>query len=151
MTYSDDDGETWIKPYTTGLEELQKWGETWVGFGPPAGLQTSSNRLVIPAYASIVPIYDNGIFTYSFIVYSDDGGETWERSDAIPTEGLAAFSGAFGNEAQIVEFEEEPATLLINSRASWGHRIQSYSVDDGESWSNYGEHATKEASAIRGH
>ena len=139
MTYSDDDGVTWIDPYV--MEGMKySWRESWVGFGPPAGMESSSGRLVIPGYSSNMPIYDNGIFTYSFIMYSDDHGVSWSRSDALPTDGWAVFSGMFGNEAQIVEFKEtdaEPATLLINSRGAWGPRIQSYSTDDGDSWSEY--------------
>ena len=103
MTYSDDDGVTWKEPYQ--LHGLKKFGETWVGFGPPSGIQTTSGRLLLPAYASSVPIYDNGIFTYSFVVYSDDNGLTWHRGARVPSGGwlLDFFTGNFGNEAEIVE------------------------------------------------
>jgi len=136
MTYSDDDGVSWKEPYQ--LHGLKKFGETWVGFGPPSGIQTTSGRLLLPCYASSVPIYDNGIFTYSFVVYSDDNGMTWHRGARVPSGGwfFDFFTGNFGNEAEIVEFETSKK-LLISSRAAWGNRIQSISYDDGESWSKY--------------
>ncbi|GMI08719.1 hypothetical protein TrVE_jg9302 [Triparma verrucosa] len=136
MTSSTDDGLTWKEPYE--LHGLKNMFETWVGFGPPSGLQTTSGRLILPAYASSVPFYDNGIFTYSFVVYSDDNGLTWKRGQNVPSGGwfMDFFSGNFGNEAEIIEFETSKR-LLINSRAAWGKRIQSYSEDDGDTWSTF--------------
>ncbi|GMH92294.1 hypothetical protein TL16_g12303 [Triparma laevis f. inornata] len=120
------------------LHGIKNTFEMWVGFGPPSGIQTTSGRLLLPAYASSVPIYDNGIFTYSFVVYSDDNGLTWKRGKNVPSGGwfMDFFSGDFGNEAEIIEFEASQK-LMINSRAAWGKRIQSYSEDDGETWSTY--------------
>ena len=134
--YSDDLGETWSEPVE--LSHITSYWEHWVGFGPPSGLQTSSGRLLLPAYSSIMPIYDNGIFTRSFFVYSDDNGATWHRTSSnIPTNGLAVFNGDFGNEAEVVEVK--PGLLLVNSRAAYGPRIQSTSTDDGLTWSAYSD------------
>ena len=133
-TYSDDGGVTWSDPVE--LPHLTSYWEHWVGFGPPSGLQTSTGRLLLPAYSSIMPIYDNGIFTRSFFVYSDDNGLTWQRTSGnVPTSGPALLTGDFGNEAEVVEVS--PGLLLVNSRAAYGPRIQSTSSDDGLTWGTY--------------
>ena len=45
------------------------------------GVRTTSGRLVFAAYSSIAPVYDEGeVFTRSFVLYSDDGGSSWQRS-----------------------------------------------------------------------
>ena len=142
LTYSDDDGETWSKP--TEMTGIKKWNESWIGFGPPSGLQTKSGRIVVPCYGTQSPIYENGIFTYSFMIFSDDHGATWQRSHDIPQR-FPFITGRFGNETQVVEFFDDAqgpsysssSTLLINSRAAWGPRIQSYSYDDGLTWTPY--------------
>jgi hypothetical protein len=55
---------------------------TWVGTGPPAGIQLSSGRLLIPAYHSSTPD-DDGEFSTGHTMYSDDRGQTWKLGGTI--------------------------------------------------------------------
>lgn len=130
ITYSDDNGRTWSKP-----EELQnivdpRW--TWIGFGPPAGIQSSTGRLIVPAYFSESPIYDNGLISSTFVAYSDNSGETWEISAPISNGWFGSLRAVVGNENQIAQLED--GTLVMNSRTLVGDRLVTFSTDDGITW-----------------
>jgi len=131
ITFSDDGGATWAEP--RGLNHLRKPWWTWVGFGPPGGVQLRSGRLLIPAYASSFPTYDNGLISSAFVVYSDDQGLTWQASALISNGHLPLLRGAFGNENQVAETEVD-GELLMNSRTLFGTRLQSRSSDGGITW-----------------
>ena len=69
VTYSDDDGATWVEPEArAGLVQALEW---WVGLGQ--GVQLESGRLVVPAYGSIFPLYDAGMLSAAFALFTDDG------------------------------------------------------------------------------
>lgn len=133
VCYSDDDGFTWSEP--DPLPETCRdasWG--WYATGPGIGIQikkgSHKGRLVIPANHS----YDdpqgtvrNGPFGYgSHVLYSDDNGKTWSRSEAIKP-------GC--NESQVTELSE--GTLVMNMRSynNQYSRAISFSKDGGKSWS----------------
>ena len=54
----------------------------WVGTGPGHGIQLRSGRIVIPCWAGIGERFC-GQSQMSFVLYSDDGGRTWERALAL--------------------------------------------------------------------
>eukprot|EP00392_Amoebophrya_sp_AT5.2_P005958 g5968.t1 len=135
MTYSDDNGESFAPPYRLSFEGF--WW-TWVGFGPPAGLQLSYNakyrgRLVIPGYFSDSPVFDlTALFGSSaFVLLSDDEGLTWRV--VVVSNAHQELIGIAGNEDQVVEHCD--GTLLLNSRTWIGGRAQSWSHDGGDTWS----------------
>jgi sialidase-1 len=138
MTFSDDEGETWAAPWPLARQH-STW--TWVAFGPPAGLQLRApggahrGRLLIPAYYSTMPIYDNGLATSNFVLLSDDHGATWRESRDVPNGPGGLLAGRAGNEAQLVELPG--GEVLINSRTIYGTRLQARSADGGESWSTF--------------
>lgn len=131
MTYSDDNGLTWFEPFEIPGVIDRSW--TWVGFGPPAGIQSSSGRLLVPAYYSTSIIYDNGLLTSAYVMYSDDHGVTWKNSNRVRNAPFAFLSGILGNENQIAQFSD--GRLIMNSRTLFGARIVSFSEDDGLTWS----------------
>jgi len=130
LTYSDDDGDTWAHPLR--LSELERFAWTWVGFGPPASLQLSSGRIIVPMYFSSAPIYDNGLLTSAIALSSDDDGEIWQLSSTVPNGFMGAVRGITSNECQVIELAD--GFLLMNSRTLFGNRIQSQSFDDGDTW-----------------
>ena len=130
MTFSDDNGRSWSAP--TLLKHIVDPRWTWIGFGPPAGIQAASGRLIVPAYFSKSLVYDNGLLSSTFIMYSDDHGETWQNSAAVSNGASGAVQGMLGNECQIVQLED--GTLLMNSRTLAGDRLVAYSRDDGDTW-----------------
>ncbi|CAD7972058.1 unnamed protein product [Amoebophrya sp. A120] len=136
LTFSDSQGESWADPYRLNYEGF--WW-TWVGFGPPAGLQMSYSklyrgRLIIPGYFSDSPVFDlTAIFASSaFLLISDDGGANWERV-IVSNGNQELIPGIAGNEDQVTEMCD--GSLLLNMRTWIGDRVQSWSYDGGKSWS----------------
>jgi sialidase-1 len=96
-----------------------KW--TWVGTGPPAGLQLASGRIIIPSYHSTTP-NDDGEFSTDHVMYTDDG-KTWHIG------GNFSFGVQFPNECQAVELADN--VVYINSRGLLRSRIGAISNDGG--------------------
>merc|ERR1712100_389451 len=67
VSSSRDQGATWSEP--KDISATCKMGyptQGWIGTGHAAGSQLSSGRLIIPTYSE-----------KSYVVYSDDHGESW--------------------------------------------------------------------------
>lgn len=80
--YSDDDGNTWSKPHEiTSTVKRNNW--TWYATGPCHGIQLQNmkynGRLVVPANHMVA---DTKTY-HSNIIYSDDGGETWNLGGVV--------------------------------------------------------------------
>ena len=123
LTYSDDDGETWIPP--TLQPQLVGEGWKWVGLGPPAGLQLTNGRLVIPSYHTTLWKGD-GCASRGHTLISDDHGQNWRIGSSNFGEPF------FSNECQAVELRN--GSLLINARVVSAHRLQVISNDGGETF-----------------
>eukprot|EP00401_Gymnodinium_catenatum_P006001 CAMPEP_0117480612 /NCGR_PEP_ID=MMETSP0784-20121206/12479_1 /TAXON_ID=39447 /ORGANISM="" /LENGTH=520 /DNA_ID=CAMNT_0005275053 /DNA_START=1 /DNA_END=1563 /DNA_ORIENTATION=+ len=134
MSVSDDGGNTWAEPWHLEGVERPEW--TWIGLGPPAGLQLSSGRIVLPAHGSTSPIFDAGIFGFSLVVYSDDHGATWKTSRPVSNSVLPLLTCTFGNENQVVEVMDT-GELVMNARSICGGRLQATSRDGGGTWSPF--------------
>lgn len=120
MTYTDDDGLTFADPVL--MPELVHSDWKWVGLGPPAGIQLSTGRMLIPSYHT-VKYKGDGCASRGHTLYSDDHGATW----AI---GSAEFGAPYlSNECQAVELKD--GSVLINARTVTNRRIQVVSTDGG--------------------
>jgi len=122
---SKDEGATWSKPVDiTAMTKKPEWSET--GHGPGLGIQTRSGRLVIPCFET-KPVGGKWGTSWSFIIYSDDHGKTWQMSDNEV--------GPNVNESQVVELTD--GSLLLNMRTGQGKdcRVGATSKDDGKTWS----------------
>ncbi len=124
---SRDQGRTWSAPINiTRLVRPLK--ERSVASGPGNGLQIQAGRykgrLVFPFNEGSKGLYQN------FVVYSDDGGITWQRGADAPEP-----IGINGNECQIAEGAN--GNLIMNSRnqGRLHYRLESISKNGGESWS----------------
>lgn len=133
LCYSDDDGKTWSTP--ENMSETCRdtsWG--WYATGPGFGIQIKNGphkgRLIIPANHSYNDPEGNirkGPYGYgAHVLYSDDHGKTWSRSESIKP-------GC--NESQVTELSD--GTLEMNMRSYNGKycRAISFSKDGGETWS----------------
>lgn len=127
ISYSADNGSTWSKPEEiTPSVKHPDWA--WYATGPGNGIQMTGekykNRLIIPCDHS----NQKDKQWYSHIIYSDDGGKTWNYSNPI---------GVKTNECAVVELPD--SKLLINMRnynRNYLCRAISMSDDGGISWSN---------------
>ena len=125
---SMDDGRSWSLPadISTSVREPD-W--RWYATGPVHGIQLEQDpyagRLVIPANHSI-PADTRDPATYrSHVIYSDDGGGTWQ---------LGGVHEAYTNESTIAELPD--GRLMQNMRSYHGEnrRAVSTSDDGGLSW-----------------
>jgi sialidase-1 len=120
IKYSDDDGVSWSAPVYHPELVAPDW--KWVGLGPPAGLQLSTGRLLIPGYHTSL-IKGDGELSKGHTLYSDDAGASWNI-------GSSDFGGPYlSNECQAVELSN--GSVLINARTLTTHRIQVLSHDGG--------------------
>nr|MDO8085026.1 sialidase family protein [Candidatus Sigynarchaeum springense] len=112
---SSDRGLTWSAPQeltaTIGLDG------SWHGCGPGVGIQKKlaphAGRLVVPAYG--------GGLGGSHVIYSDDGGLTWQAGAGV----------GVGSEDQV--FEGLDGSLCLNMRAG-SFRLVAWSGDGGDTW-----------------
>ncbi len=117
--HSKDNGETWSKPIEITKDvKLPDW--TWYATGPSHGIQLKDGTLVIPA-DHIVDRKMQG-----HVIYSKDGGETWQLGGTVPT----------GEEGTMVELDN--GDLYINIRpVKPGYRVTAISKDKGLTWLPY--------------
>lgn len=127
-TYSDDDGITWRTPKEI-TDQAKYEGYGWYATGPCHAIRLTkepyAGRLLIPCDCNKM-----GGAGFSHVIYSDDGGESWNIGGMI--------SG--GNESSVAELED--GRIIITCRNSSGKRMLAWSSDGGETFGT----SVKEAS-----
>lgn len=121
LTWSRDDGQTWapLRDITAAVK-APDW--TWYGTGPGVGVQLKSGRLLIPCYHA-----EAATKTYrSHMIYSDDHGLTWRRSEAIGTD---------CTECQVAERADGGLVLSARTIKGKPERTTAVSKDGGLTWS----------------
>lgn len=143
-TRSTDDGNSW-EPFVRVSDDpkapeyrkgnfLADFGGSpvGVGAGPVHGIHTSKGRLIAPSYVGHK--VDGEGRGQSCIIYSDDGGKSWQAGGVVPW--VPEFRHG---ECTIVERRD--GSLLMNMRTSapgvysFGYRLTSVSTDHGMTWS----------------
>jgi len=150
---SEDGGETWEAPVMITPE----------GIGTHAYqdvlLRTSSGRIILPVYISFgqstgpnneVPPNSGKLvrghwvstaahffdphFSCSYVCFSDDDGRTWQRNRDGELMILMDWSALYSytNEPSVTEVT--PGKLLMFMRNALGRLFQSWSYDNGETW-----------------
>lgn len=121
LMHSDDDGLSWSEPVEiTSQVKEPNW--SWYASGPGRSIQLESGRLVIPSNRQ-----DEQGVRRAHAIYSDDAGETWNRSTEL-AEGT--------DEATVAQLAD--GRLYMNTRYDNEElfvRAVSWSEDDGETWS----------------
>ncbi|MFN7805851.1 MAG: exo-alpha-sialidase [Planctomycetaceae bacterium] len=124
LTKSTDDGQTWAAPVEITAQVVDPaWH--WVGTGPGHGIQLSDGRLVIPCWADATP--QLGEAQLSFVFFSDDGGQTWQRGGALDRDA--------SDECEVVERVDGVLYLNARSRRGKKQRAVATSHDRGQTWS----------------
>ena len=117
------DGLVWSDPYLLN-SQIKAENESFIGVCPGRGVAVTVNgkeRLIFPVYDSVTG-------AKASVIYSDDGGETWNRSGRVPN-GQADSS----TESQIVQLPD--GTLRMYSRNGNAYISYADSTDGGMTWS----------------
>ena len=125
---SGDDGNSWSEP-TEITKDVKKDNWTWYATGPVHGIQIQNGshkgRMIIPCDH----IESKSKKYYSHIIFSDDGGNSWEIGGITPQD--------YVNECTVAEINK--GKLLLNMRnydRSQENRKISVSDDGGITWGN---------------
>jgi hypothetical protein len=124
MRRSRDNGATWSEPIKL----------PFTGYGGSANdraIQLKSGRVVLPCWQST----DELGSTHSYCFYSDDRGETWNKSPLISTPPGSTGRGTnpAAEEPAVVELND--GRLLMFIRTYLGSIYRSDSTDGGATWS----------------
>jgi hypothetical protein len=150
---SDDDGKTWRKPVRMGPAVDHEVTCIHDGF-----VRTASGRIILPVYGRMelaadpaeprpeigaflhnqwiriaVHEYDSR-FSWSYVLYSDDQGETWKSSRSGSLVVWDPETMSWHRTSQPSVAEVAPGKLLMLLRTDLGRHFQSWSRDNGETW-----------------
>ena len=149
---SEDEGRTW-----SALTLMNHWMLAAHALNDTM-IRTQSGRILLPVYFGIgqggfhqegAPFpggYVDGVFvstsahfydphfTASYVIYSDDEGETWQKNSDGELLIIMEYGGRWEltNEPTLVEYE--PGKLLMILRTRLGRMYQAWSEDDGDTW-----------------
>ena len=120
MIISDDETKTWSAP----IKCVQEPG--YYTINNDRIVQLKNGRIILPVayYATDGSTGNNGLYSY----YSDDSGETWYKSQAVPNPNHVELQ-----EPGVVELKNGDLMMFI--RTNVGVQYLSYSQDKGEHWS----------------
>ncbi|MFN9507730.1 MAG: exo-alpha-sialidase [Planctomycetota bacterium] len=125
VMHSDDDGVTWSKARKI-TDSVYESDWQWYGTGPCHGIVMRSDpykgRIVVPARHNTKKAH-----MVSHVIYSDDGGDTWQRGGSVPRQQTT--------ECTVVELSN--GDLMLNSRNQndrENHRVVSISKDGGQTF-----------------
>lgn len=121
---SSDDGETWSTPVeiTSSAMDSRFY---FVFTGPGHGIQLASGRLIAPsAYVCSKKLFTDE--QGSYIIYSDDGGETWAVGGILER--------GKTDECEVVQLADGRLYLFGRGRAFGRCRGYSHSADEGMTW-----------------
>lgn len=124
LTTSKDGGKTWSEPAMLN-PQVKTASDKFYGVGPGAALVTSTGRIIFPCYTHDQSKGEgNGNYydEHTSVIYSDDNGKTWKRSDKIAD---------YSSEAALVEVDGRIYMFVRNP----SYTSYYYSDDNGETWS----------------
>ena len=153
---SDDEGNSWSPKIR--VDDTEATGQAAYVYCPGSAITTSSGRIIVPVYRGIgsrdfVPEKSinvglqgdlwalSGSHSYeprpfvSWVYYSDDEGQTWQRNangEMMITIDDSAGGHWSCSEPTVAEYS--PKHLLMLYRTSLGRLFQSWSSDDGTNW-----------------
>jgi|TARA_B110000305_G_scaffold77065_1_gene86675 sialidase-1 len=132
VTFSDDDGKTWSKPKDISKSVKP---EHWINANSPGAMiqirrGQNKGRIVNGLWGTVPDAERKGRTWEIVVVYSDDLGTTWNRSDPLkdPEKG-------FPNECQIAEAANGDLVLISRNQGGEAKRKKSISQDGGLTWS----------------
>jgi len=129
---SDDDGKTFTEPVeiTATFEKFRpEYDWKVIATGPGHGIQLKNGRLIVPVWLSTGTGGHAHRPSIVSVVYSDDHGKTWKRSDTVPD--------TYQNQSETVTVQLQNGPVLLNMRneSPEHRRAISISADGVSQWS----------------
>ncbi|PQO34543.1 exo-alpha-sialidase [Bremerella cremea] len=130
MRISTDEGKTWGEPVTV-------IGEKDLGYyilNNDRAVQLSNGRLVLPVAQHVGPGMPKRNNAAAILVYySDDAGETWQRSEYAARPPKRNGQDVISQEPGVVELKDGRLMMWIRTNA--GSQFVTFSRDKGDTWS----------------
>ena len=129
---SKDNGETWSEPvditpqiYGSACKDTvrKNWHGVFAASGN--GVQLRNGRMLF--VLNVRETEAKELFIRNYVMYSDDGGDTWNVSKNAPQ------SDKSGDEAKIVELNDGSLLMAIRAKDKYQRRLAK-STDNGETW-----------------
>ena len=129
---SKDNGETWSEPvditpqiYGSACKDTvrKNWHGVFAASGN--GVQLRNGRMLF--VLNVRETKAEELFIRNYVMYSDDGGDTWNVSKNAPQ------SDKSGDEAKIVELNDGTLLMAIRAKDKYQRRLAK-STDNGETW-----------------
>ncbi|XP_070542524.1 sialidase-2-like [Ptychodera flava] len=142
---SHDFGKTWTKwrdITESTVNTIKNPKASAYAPGPGHGIQLKSGRLLIPGnhyqkdWSGLVgpkQLFNNS--DYSNVIYSDDGGDTWQMGGILPRSRDEEGRKIFANEAQVAELDDGVIVMGIRTLDHHQSRAQAFSHDGGMTFS----------------
>jgi len=124
---SDDDGLTWSKPVEiTATFDRFRSEVDWqaIATGPGHGIQLRNGRLIVPVWLAT---YEKTAAQRKgcSVIFSDDGGATWQRGDLAMT---------IGGESSVAQLSDGRVVLSSRNTDKRNRRAVVYSRDGATGW-----------------
>jgi len=131
LSHSDDDGKTWSKPRDISRQVKPP---TWVNANTPGQMiqltKSPHKGRVIASLWGTIPGEGKDRTWEILVAHSDDGGETWQRSEP-----LKDISGkGYPNECQVAEAANGDLVLISRNQGGETFRKKTISKDGGKTW-----------------
>lgn len=127
LCWSEDEGRTWSVPRSLNSQVKEEW-MGFIGPGPGVGLvklrPPHAGRILFPIY------YGTEGSLSCCVIYSDDGGLTWNRGQSpCPQQMLT--------ESQLIEREDGALRLFMRNHDDRHRVATAVSYDGGDTWSEF--------------
>lgn len=132
LRFSTDEAKTWSDP----IETIPDSEVGYYVMNNDRALQMKGGRLILPLAQHYGSDWEKWTGYGKAVCYlSDDGGETWKRSQTVAAAQTSAGKQAMIQEPGVIELKD--GRLMMFARTNGGSQYLTYSKDKGDTWSEW--------------